>query len=81
MFQTFPGGFIDVQGDKNTSGDKKTLGLTFGNLFPGPRMTPKRVIGYLFKYMTQLLPSNRLWLCEAQKTRTDKKVWDLPRFN
>ena len=35
----------------------KNAGLTFGQLFPGPRMaSKKRGIGYLFKYTTQLLP-------------------------
>ena len=46
---------------------------TFGQLFPGPRMTPKRAIVYLLKCMAQLLPNNRLSLCGAQKTRADKK--------
>ena len=36
-------------------------------------MTPKRAIAYLFKYMAKLLPSNRLWLFGAQKTRAEKK--------
>ena len=36
-------------------------------------MTPKRAIAYLLKYMTQLLPSNNLWLCGAPERRADKK--------
>ena len=36
-------------------------------------MTPKRAIANLLKYLAQLLPSNRLRSCRAQKTRADKK--------
>ena len=36
-------------------------------------MTPKRAIANLLKYLAQLLPSNRLRSCGAQKTRADKK--------
>ena len=57
---------------------QKNLGLAFGRLFPGLRMTPKRAIGYLFKYMVQLLPGSRFWLCAAQKPRADEKVRHLP---
>ena len=49
MVQSLPGDFIDIQGDKNTSTDEKDPGLTFGQLFLRPRITAKRVIGYLFK--------------------------------
>ena len=52
---------------------QRNPGLTLGQLFPDPRLTPKRVITYLFKYMSQLLPSNRLQLCVAQKTEAEKK--------
>ena len=37
----------------------------------------QRIIRYLLEYMTQLLPSNRLWLCETQKIRADEKIGDL----
>lgn len=47
--QPLLGDFIDIQGDKNTSTDEKDPGLTFGQLFLRPRITAKRVIGYLFK--------------------------------
>ena len=40
-------------------------------------MTPKKCIGYLFKHMAQVLPTNRLWLCETQDSRADKKIQDL----
>ena len=46
MVQTFPGDFIGVQDDKNTSADKIPE-LTFSQLVPGPRMTPKGAIGNL----------------------------------
>ena len=47
--QPLLGDFIDIQGDKNISTDKKNLGLTFGQHFPRPRITAKRVMGYFFK--------------------------------
>ena len=33
MVQTLPGDFIDIQGDKKASADKKNPRLTFGQLF------------------------------------------------
>ena len=33
MIRSLRGDFIDIQGDKNTSTDKKNPGLTFGQLF------------------------------------------------
>ena len=30
---------------------QRSPGLTFGQLFPGPRMIPRRAVGYLFKHM------------------------------
>ena len=68
LVETFPGDFIGVQNYKNTLTDKK----------PGPIITLKRVISYLFNYMNHLFLSNKLWLCGAQKTRADKIIWDLP---
>ena len=35
---------------------QKNLEIAFGQLFPGPKMTPKRATAYLLKYMNQLLP-------------------------
>ena len=49
MVQPLPGDFIDIQGDKNISTDKKNLGLIFGQHFPRPRITAKRVMVYFFK--------------------------------
>ena len=60
MAQTLPGDLIDVQGDKNTSAGNKNIGLTFGHLIHGPRMTTERVVAYLFKYMAQIFQSKRL---------------------
>ena len=56
MSQTFSGDVVDVQGDKNTSADKKKSGINVWSAFSWAK-----VIGYLFKYMVQLFPSNRLW--------------------
>ena len=42
-------------------------------------MTPKRVIGDLFNCMTQLFPSNRLWLCEVKKWIVNKKFGTYPK--
>ena len=44
MAQTLPGDLIDVQGDKNTTVDKERRKhqRTFGQLFPGPRITTKK---------------------------------------
>ena len=48
-------------------------------LVPGPRKTPEKAIDYLFRYMAQLLPSNRLWLYGAQKVRAGKKSRTYPK--
>ena len=42
-------------------------------------MTPKGAIANLLKYLAQLLPSNRLRSCRAQKTRADKKFGTYPK--
>ena len=42
-------------------------------------MTPKRAIANLLKYLAQLLPSNRLRSCGAQKTRADNKFGTYPK--
>ena len=55
------------------------MGLTFGQLFPGPRITPKRSIANTLKYMAQLLPSNRFRLRGVQKIRADKKFGTYPK--
>ena len=55
------------------------MGLTFGQLLPEPRMTPKRSIANLLKYMAQLLLSNRLRLRGPQKIRADKKFGTCPK--
>ena len=76
MAQTFSVDFINVQVVKNTSADKKILDKVWSAL-SWAKNDSKKVHSYLFKHMAQVLPTNRLWLCETQDSRADKKIQDL----